>query len=165
MKQIFSKHFLNSQSGELVRRPTVNLNEQKAGALLQPHCYEINKIADALCVSIKDGLSSIEATERSKSGSSNTLPQTAKTSWLRLLLNQFSSIIIWLLAVAAIVALFTENELEAIAIFVVLLLNALIGFSIEWQAGRALDALRKQQKRRRGLNEMVLNKLLIQRIW
>ncbi len=48
-----------------------------------------------------------------------------------------------MLAFAAIVAWFTDSRVEALAILVVLLLNAVIGFAIEWQAGRALNALQK----------------------
>lgn len=114
--------------------------------LTQSHSHEAKEIAEILQVSAENGLLSGEAAERLEFYGANTLQQTATSSWLKLLLNQFSSIIIWLLGAAAIVALFTENELEAAAIFVVLLLNALIGFSIEWQAGRALDALRKATK-------------------
>src|ERR1051325_6702492 len=35
---------------------------------------------------------------------------------------------------------------EALAIVLVLRLNAAIGFAMEWQAGRALDALRRQTR-------------------
>ena len=49
-----------------------------------------------------------------------------------------------LLAVAAAVSWATGDVIEAIAILVVLVINALVGFVTEWQAGRALDALRRQ---------------------
>jgi Ca2+-transporting ATPase len=54
--------------------------------------------------------------------------------------------VIALLAVAAAVAWITGDVLEAIAILVVLVINALVGFVTEWQAGRALDALRRQAR-------------------
>jgi len=54
--------------------------------------------------------------------------------------------VIALLAVAALVAWATSDVIEATAIIVVLLINALVGFITEWQAGRALDALRRQTR-------------------
>src|SRR6266542_3947733 len=49
-------------------------------------------------------------------------------------------------AVAAAVAWATGDHLEATAIVVVLVINAIVGFATEWQAGRALDALRRQAR-------------------
>jgi Ca2+-transporting ATPase len=59
---------------------------------------------------------------------------------------QFGSIVVGLLAVAAVVSFLTSDILEAIAILVVLLINAFVGFVTEWQASRALDALRRQAR-------------------
>jgi Ca2+-transporting ATPase len=63
-----------------------------------------------------------------------------------MLVDQFASLVIALLAVAASVAWATGDVLEAIAILVVLIINATVGFATEWQAGRALDALRRQAR-------------------
>src|SRR6185503_4579146 len=65
------------------------------------------------------------------------------SAW-RIFLDQFASIVVALLGVAAAVAWITSDVLEAIAILVVLLINALVGFLTEWQANRALNALRRQ---------------------
>ena len=40
----------------------------------------------------------------------------------------------------------TGDVIESVAIIVVLIINALVGFATEWQAGRALDALRRQAR-------------------
>jgi Ca2+-transporting ATPase len=78
-----------------------------------------------------------------------------------LLIDQFSSIVVYLLAVAAAVAWLTGSRLEASAIMTVLIINAAIGFLIEWQAERALDALKKASKTmarvRRNSSEKVIN--------
>jgi Ca2+-transporting ATPase len=60
--------------------------------------------------------------------------------------DQFASIVVALLAVAATISWATGERLEAIAILIVLVLNAIVGFLTEWQAGRALDALRRQAR-------------------
>jgi len=76
----------------------------------------------------------------------NALQEVRPRPAWRLLIDQFASIVIALLAVAAAVAWITGDVLEAIAILVVLVINALVGFVTEWQAGRALDALRRQAR-------------------
>lgn len=74
------------------------------------------------------------------------LPEVHRRRLLRLLADQFLNIIVLLLAAASVIAWLTHDRLEAVAIAVVLVLNAVIGFITEWEAGRALDALRKQTK-------------------
>lgn len=110
------------------------------------HAVSENQVAEKLRVEISKGLSAGEANVRIRKYGANTIERNKRRSLLKLLLAQFSSIIIWLLAFTAVVAWFTENRLEALAILVVLLLNAAIGFFIEWQAGRALDALKKAMR-------------------
>src|SRR4029453_17993719 len=68
-----------------------------------------------------------------------------RPSW-RILLDQFRSLIVGLLGLAALVAWATGEAVEAAVILVVLVLNAFVGFATEWQAGRALDALRRQAR-------------------
>jgi Ca2+-transporting ATPase len=68
-----------------------------------------------------------------------------RPAW-RILIDQFASIVIALLAVAATVSWITGDVMEAIAILVVLVINAFVGFVTEWQAGQALDALRRQAR-------------------
>jgi Ca2+-transporting ATPase len=68
--------------------------------------------------------------------------------------------VIALLFAAALVAWATGDVIEALAIAVVLLINALVGFITEWQAGRALDALRRKTRmttrvRREGLEQSI----------
>lgn len=108
-----------------------------------PHAFSATQIKAALGVDSAVGLSNEEAKLRFARDGANTLEQSAGRGWLSILLGQFSSIVVWLLAFAAVVAWFTDSRLESLAILVVLLLNAIIGFAIEWQAGRALNALRR----------------------
>ena len=111
--------------------------------LSAPHSFSATQITAALNVDPAVGLSNKEAQLRFERDGANTLEQSAGRGWLSILLGQFSSIIVWLLAFAAVVAWFTDSRLESLAILVVLLLNAIIGFAIESQAGRALNALRR----------------------
>jgi Ca2+-transporting ATPase len=99
---------------------------------------------DTLGVAPQLGLSAAEAAKRQEQYGANSIQAVRPRATWRLLLDQFASLVVALLAVAAIVAFATGDFLDGSAILVVLLLNALVGFATEWQAGRALDALRKQ---------------------
>ncbi|MFN7948085.1 MAG: cation-transporting P-type ATPase [Blastocatellia bacterium] len=108
-----------------------------------PHAQAAEAVAQAQGVNPATGLSSDEAARRLEQFGANAIQQIRPRAAWRLLLDQFASLIIGLLAVAALVAFLTSDFVEGLAIVVVLILNALIGFAMEWQAGRALDALRR----------------------
>ncbi len=73
----------------------------------------------------------------------NELAATRRESPWLILLHQFMSPVIYLLLIAMGMSLFFKEWLDAIAIAVVILLNALIGFIMEFQAEKAMDALRQ----------------------
>jgi len=110
--------------------------------LVAPHAYSADQIESALNVDPGEGLSHSEAERRLEQYGTNSVEAAKGPAVYQIFLRQFNSIVIWLLGFAAVVAWLTESRLEAIAILTVLLINALIGFAIEWQAGRALEALR-----------------------
>ena len=103
-------------------------------------------MAAALAVDPACGLINSEVNERRRTFGANALQTIRPRSGWRILIDQFASLVIGLLAVAAAVAWATGDVLEATAILVVLVINAIVGFATEWQAGRALDALRRQAK-------------------
>ncbi|HWO00144.1 MAG TPA: HAD-IC family P-type ATPase [Blastocatellia bacterium] len=104
------------------------------------------RVAQALCVDPSCGLSTGEADERRKRFGVNAIQTIRPRPAWRILLQQFASLIIALLAVAALIAWVTGDTVEALAISVVLVVNALVGFATEWKADRALDALRRQAR-------------------
>jgi Ca2+-transporting ATPase len=113
-------------------------------AVTPAHALPIERVLIELHVDPAVGLSDTAIIERRRQSGANVLPHAKPRPLGRLLLEQFLNMIVLLLAVAAAIAWATGDTLEAIAILVVLLLNAAIGFGMEWQAGRALAALRKQ---------------------
>lgn len=107
-----------------------------------PHAMAAAAVTTSFEVEPAAGLRAAEVEQRRTRYGTNALQTIhARAAW-RLLLDQFKSLVVALLAVAAVVAWLTGDEVEAVAILVVLGLNALIGFVTEWQAGRALNALR-----------------------
>ena len=109
-----------------------------------PHAVDAATVARLLTVDPSRGLASAEAASRLNRYGANALQTIRPRPAWRILLDQFASLIVALLAVAALIAWATGDVTEAAAIVVVLILNALVGFATEWQAGRALDALRRQ---------------------
>lgn len=111
-----------------------------------PEAPQAAKAEDVLArfeVDPAHGLASSEAAARLLKNGPNKLEESHGIPPWKMLLKQFSSVIVWLLAAAAIGAFATGSSIEALAIVVVLVINAWIGFGIEWQADNSLQALRK----------------------
>lgn len=89
------------------------------------------------------GLTKTEASARIKKYGLNVYTsQKPKNPWL-ILLEQFKSPIVYLLVFGAVVSLFFKDFIEAAAILVVILVNALIGFLMEMQARSSMKALKE----------------------
>ncbi len=90
------------------------------------------------------GLTQAEAALRLAQFGSNTLAHAHQRSTLAIFLSQFQSLIVALLVAATAIAFAMGEIIEAVAILVVIVLNAGIGFFTEWKAAQALSALQKQ---------------------
>jgi len=88
------------------------------------------------------GLSSEEAATRLGKYGFNELAATQKVSPLKILLSQFKSILILILVVATIISLITGHGVDALVILIIVLVSAVLGFTQEFRAERALDALK-----------------------
>lgn len=118
--------------------------KQSTSLLPTPHALETSAVLQAMNVTLQSGLSAAEVEARRERYGANTIQALRPRAAWRLFLEQFASLVVALLAAAAIVAVMSGDLLDAVAILIVLLINALVGFATEWQAGRALEALRKQ---------------------
>lgn len=94
----------------------------------------------------KKGLSSKEAEKRLKDYGPNKLKEGEKRSILGLLIDQVNNPIIYLLLGAVIISFIFNDIPEAIAIIIVILLNTIIGFWMEYQAQSSVEALKKLDK-------------------
>jgi P-type Ca2+ transporter type 2C len=88
------------------------------------------------------GLSREEAALRLKKVGANALPRPEPTSSAVLILRQFYSPLIYILLLAALVSLLLGEMSDAIFIFAVLAINAVIGAIQEYSAERSAEALR-----------------------
>lgn len=88
------------------------------------------------------GLSEKQAIERREQHGPNVIPEAGKRHWLFLLLNQFKSLLVGILAIAAFISWLTDHTVDMWVIFAIILVNALIGFVQEFRAEKAVEALR-----------------------
>ncbi|WP_406729292.1 HAD-IC family P-type ATPase [Streptomyces sp. GD-15H] len=108
------------------------------------HALPTTDVTDRLEVEPGAGLLSDEAARRLMEHGPNQLDEAPREPRWRAFLRQFQDLLIIILLVAAVVSLVVSREWETpIAIAVVVLLNATIGFVQEYRAEAALDALRE----------------------
>lgn len=87
------------------------------------------------------GLKTSEVESRRRQFGRNQLKAAKRRSVLSILADQFKSVVIWLLAVAGVLAFFFADHAEGLAIFAVIAINASIGYLTEWRAIRSMEAL------------------------
>lgn len=108
------------------------------------HTLPVPDVAARLRTDADAGLASDEAQRRLKEHGPNTIEQAPPRSVGAMLLDQFRSIIVALLLAATLISFLLGDHVESVAILVVIVLNAAIGFFTEWKAQQALTALREQ---------------------
>ncbi len=89
------------------------------------------------------GLTSTEAKNRLSQVGKNAIEQEVKKNAFLIFFSQFNNPIVYLLLFAAGMSFFFKEWLDGIAIVVVLLINSCIGFYMEFQADRSMEALKK----------------------
>jgi P-type Ca2+ transporter type 2C len=87
------------------------------------------------------GLASAEAARRLATYGPNELKPPTPASILSILIDQVTSVVVLLLAVAAVISWLMGDHVEALAIAGVLVINTTIGFVIDLRARRAMEAL------------------------
>jgi magnesium-transporting ATPase (P-type) len=91
----------------------------------------------------EQGLTSAEAADRLTEAGPNVLPSAPKPGVVIIYAHQFKNPLVYLLLAAAVVSLGVGEIMDALFIFVVLQLNAVIGTFQEWKAQRSAEALQK----------------------
>ena len=106
------------------------------------HQKETKDILDDLQSSSK-GLSSEEAQKRLLEYGPNELKEKEKRTLFMMFLDQFKDFMILVLIAAAIISGIIGELVDTIAIIVIVVLNAVIGFVQEYRAEKAMAALKK----------------------
>lgn len=111
-------------------------------SVLSSHAQPAEAVIQALNVDPLRGLSNKDVSRQRARYGRNQLKRVTGPTPLQLALSQFRNPVVYLLGAAAFLALFLGDHIEAIAILIVLGINATIGFATEWRARRSMDALR-----------------------
>lgn len=90
-----------------------------------------------------NGLTQQEAEERLKQYGFNELKEGKKISPLEIFISQFKSVVVWILIAATAISAFLGEYVDAIVIFSIIILIALLGFFEEYRAEKAIEALKK----------------------
>ena len=114
--------------------------------LESPWQYDCSDVLESLDVDPETGLSEKQAAERQKKFGKNMLKKAPKKGKLEVLVNQFKSVIILILAAASLLAFIFTDWIEGLAILVAIVINTLIGFFMELKAIRSMESLREMEQ-------------------
>jgi len=109
----------------------------------RPWAASADQVAEALGVSPQSGLGPRDVADRLRKHGRNVLKEAERTAWWEILARQFKSVIVLLLAGAAIVSFAFGDWLEGAAIGLVIVINAAIGLITELRAVRSMEALQR----------------------
>jgi len=122
--------------------PTPKESISAAPSALSWHTMTSSAVLKRFKASPKLGLSPRSAeTSRRKYGS-NVLPRAESRSGLEIFVDQFKSLPVGMLAVAAAVSVATGGVADAVAIMAVVVINAVVGYATESEAERTIHSLK-----------------------
>ena len=107
------------------------------------HSKRVHDIATALATRLEQGLTPEEVAARLDKYGHNELTEAPRPGLLRLVLAQLTNFVVLILIVASVISLLLGEEVEAVAIMAIVVLNAFIGVLQETRAEEALAALKK----------------------
>ncbi len=118
----------------------VKLRSGEGGAW---HTSEAAEVLRALGTDAESGLSNEEAAHRLEERGTNELEERGGRGVLAILWEQFTSALIVILIVAALASALLGDYEDSIAIAIIVVLNAALGFAQEYRAERAMAALKQ----------------------
>ncbi|MGH9690245.1 MAG: cation-translocating P-type ATPase [Candidatus Acidiferrales bacterium] len=107
------------------------------------HRQDLSSVLKQLDVEPLRGLTKEEASRRLKQYGRNELVEHGTRSAWRILWEQLTSSLVVVLIVAAVISALLRDYKDALAIAAIVILNALLGFTQEYRAEKALIALKK----------------------
>ncbi len=91
----------------------------------------------------KEGISDAQADKNREEFGANRLRETKKKSFLQVFADQFKDLLVIILIVAAIVSMLTGSVSSTVVIFLVLIMNAILGTVQYFKAQKSLEGLKK----------------------
>ncbi|GAB5374297.1 MAG: calcium-translocating P-type ATPase, SERCA-type [Acuticoccus sp.] len=108
-----------------------------------PFRLSAEAVTRALASDLAVGLAATEAARRLARGGPNALAEAVRVSPVTLFVHQFRSPLLLILLAGAAISGFTGHHVDAVAISVIVILNALISFWQEFRAEQSIAALKK----------------------
>ncbi len=106
-----------------------------------PWTAEADEVAARLETSPETGLSQDTARARLTEAGPNKLNESAGRSVVDLMIEQLRNPLLGILTLGAVISAYTGHWVDAVAIFVIVVINAFIGFWQEWSAEKSLASL------------------------
>ncbi len=106
------------------------------------YMLDYKKVLDELETS-SEGLTTEEVIKRQEKYGLNELVERGLRSPLAVFLGQFTEIMVIILLIAAAISFLIGETTDAIMILIIVILNAILGFTQEYRAERAMEALKK----------------------
>ncbi len=107
------------------------------------HALTLPQALEAFQSDASTGISQVEADKRFEQFGANVYQAQKQKRLFEILLQQFKSLIVYILLFGAAVSFYFNDLIDAFAILVVVLVNALIGFFMELQARSSMNALKE----------------------
>ncbi|OMJ28236.1 Calcium-transporting ATPase 3 [Smittium culicis] len=107
------------------------------------HTLDIKESAQRLETSIENGLTTAEVQIRAAKYGTNELVGDSGVSAFKVLIRQFLNIMVFILIAAGVLSLVVKDYAESSVVFIIIILNAGIGFFQEYRAEKTVDSLRK----------------------
>lgn len=123
---------------------TIHATAGEAAPPAQPwHALPAREVLARLGCDSAVGLNATEIAQRQAQGGANILPEPPRRSVFSTIAHQFKSPLIYILFVAAVLAVALSHHGDAVVILLVVLVNALIGAFQEGRAERSMASLRQ----------------------
>ena len=121
----------------------VKVTQGKEQVSISWHALNSIDVLQELKVPVDKGLTSEEAQKRLEKYGPNELVEKKRTTFWQMLWGQINSFVIWLLIAAAAISALLGDWVEAGAILLIVILNAIMGIVQESRAEESLAALKK----------------------
>ncbi len=127
------------------------------------------EVVDSLQSNVKEGLTDSRVLAMREKHGLNELQENKKEPWIIKFLKQFADVLIIILLIAAVVSLIVEPSewVDSLVIFIVVMLNAILGVTQESKAEKSLEALKKMSSpnckvlRNGKVNQIPSNQLVV----
>ena len=107
------------------------------------HRLDIQEAVEQINSDLQNGLSAAEVARRLAEHGPNELVERGHKSLWAILLEQFTGIMVVILMISAVVSIILGETIDTLVIMIIVVLNAILGFTQEYRAEQAMAALKR----------------------